>query len=621
MYSVVQLRNKLDYLRSARQTQQSSWQVVFRLVRPSRQSFSSGSNSSSNSLSSTQRQSSAYQTSIYDNFGATASQTLTSYLHSSLTNPHSKWMILTQGLVEQVEGLNKPSARQDMKHRIDQGFQFLTDQLHLEWQSSNFHQEIFSFYRDLVDIGTACLHVSEITSGDMKELSFKTKSMYDVYFVEDSYGRPNHVFCIYSWSARQVVQRFASDKTSEQIKELFGEKIFAQYKSWSDEVVSFAHCVFPDYTMKGMKYKSYYFLWAPGMNASEERQKMHDKAMARHRRRHGDMLDGMSAEDEIERKEAFFLEEETLDYLPYIVTRIRKDSSSFYGAGYSVEALPLLLQLQEIQRSITIAAQKNIEPPLNVPSSRVGIKFSSEPNAQNPLETTSGGAVGVSPSIPLIDLNGIAGVQAGIKEDVNRTYLIDKIIIEPTRRNRTATEVHKRTGEEIKLLSPFLGALENEFLSPLADITLGILRSRKKNKTLQGTLKLIENVPFGHKYVSDIARSQTAEESTKILEMFQYLKLLSEANPAAIERIDWIKTADKLVDFLNIPRDILKTPREFVEKMQEMNKAAEAQKNMDNMGNVKDASEAAKNLQESQQIYSERQPKEEEQPTEEAFNG
>ena len=157
------LRQKLDYLMTNRSQLESEWTSVLRIARPTQTQLAYFRNRLQNTQNpiTSQRYRSLKQ--VFDNHGATASLTLASYLHSSLTNPHEDWMQLQLGTVYQlpdlgVEDVEGRALAQEV-YTIKRVLQFFSDQFHLEWQAANFHQEVFSFYKYLVDLGTSCFGV------------------------------------------------------------------------------------------------------------------------------------------------------------------------------------------------------------------------------------------------------------------------------------------------------------------------------------------------------------------------------------------------------------------------------------------------------------------------------
>ena len=528
---------------------------------------------------------------IFNNHGATASLTLASYLHSSLTNPHDDWMSLQLGTIYQIPDLEQESAEGralgEEVFGIKKILQFFSDQFHLEWRGANFHQEVFPFYKQLVDIGTGCFG-AYINREDQKgwEFSAKSLSMFNVYFQEDGYGRPTHVWVIYNWDAKKIVDHFCGALPEEKILEIVGPTVYKAYKEWSDQFFTFIHYVGP--TRGAREFYSCHFLYDNKPNENVQAWNSGDIAS---------FYTKMNQEES-------FIKEETLKYQPYIIARIRKDSDSDYGTGYSMEGFEQIVNLQELQRGLLMAIQKNVEPALNTPTDRLGLTFSTAPRAQNPVDMLGTQIVQAEPSMPQIDLRGISEAIDRSREMIDRTFLIDRIILEQTRRNRTATEVVKRNTEEIKILSPFLGSLENEFLKPLIKVSLELLKNVDSDLIKDG-LKILAKIKYGTKYISDIALAQVQKKTEVLMEFYSYVAAISEREPNALLTADFVKMAQKIAENLNIPKDILRNPAALRQEIDKLQKQLQKQQQMDNLKNIQSGAGAVKNLSEAQNIQPE----------------
>lgn len=606
IYSADILKNRFNILKANRSSLETDWRNVLLVTTPTRDQqdfFNSSIHKAGGAISSSQYTSIR---ALHDNHGATASLTLASYLHSSLTNPHNEWMKLQEDVVYSYDPEFEAEAdrlqRKQELYTIQKVLDFLSAQCHLEWQSSNFHQEMFSFYKELVDLGTACFHVYMYMKGSNLKLVFKSRSIFDVYFTEDGYGNPNHTFCVYNWDARQIISRFGFGMNDMEIQKRFGKEIYDAYKKMDTRTFTFIHAVYPNYSQDSLnrKFIETYFLYENNYrkewNWSNPKSGLMNKAG----------LIGGNTHNTADDPNKGHLYSGYLMSNPYIISRIRKRPNSIYGSGFSMEAFPSLIQLQQIQRAMTIAAQKNVEPPLNVPSSRLISKYSSRPNAKNPFDTIGGRPVSITPSIPLIDLQQIMMVKESLKNDIDKTYLIDRIQIEQTKRNRTATEVQKRTGEEIKLLSPFIGSLENEFLHPIVDVTLSILKMRKES-IFKEAFRILSKIKYGLKYVSDIAQAQMKANVHNIIELFQYKKMLSEADPKVMKTSNWIRTIRQLEDYLATPKKIGSSPEEFNKEIQALQRQQMEQQKVQESAMLKDLGQGYQNFQQGATLAQQRE--------------
>lgn len=578
-----ELRSMLFNLKSHRANLEYEWGNTLRIVRPNRlleDYLANQPYGGTKGFSGYQGYISAVR-SLYDNRGATNSAILASYLHSSLTNPHDTWMNLSPK--------DAPDLREDMEEediRYLQDLQMLTDQSHREWQSSNLHQVLYPYYKSLVDIGNACMTSYKVSKDKKRyeEMMFGSRSMYNVYFLEDAYGKPDYVFCVYYWTARQLVEYFAKGLDPMGITRLFGDQIYQSAIKGDTTLYSYIHYVRPTYLddNPSKAYKSCYFLYD-----------------------HQSMMNSNTAPMNVKGQDPYqntgIFKEEFIDRQPYIISRIRKTDGELYGNGYSMECLPLLIQLQLVQRSLTVGAQKNIEPSINAPTKRVDRKYSTNPNHINYMDMINGKPMQVSPTMPPVDLMGAAKIKEDLYRDIDSTFLIDKIQIESVRYNRTAQEVQKRTGEEIKILSPFIGVLEHELVDPLIRLTLNYLAKNGSQK-IKNIMRRNAGNQFSIKFISDIARAQIRSTVRDLVEQWSIKMQFSQDDPIAKHLVNMKKYMYKMLlafntgfDTWNTPDEIAKLVKDEVEQQQLAIQAQQA-------GTAKDMSQSYKNVAEAEGV-------------------
>jgi hypothetical protein len=73
------------------------------------------------------------------------------------------------------------------------------------FNKSNFQQEIFELYHDLITFGTAAMFIEE---DDEDVLKFSTRHINEIFIAENDKGRIDTVFRKFSLSARAVMQKF-----------------------------------------------------------------------------------------------------------------------------------------------------------------------------------------------------------------------------------------------------------------------------------------------------------------------------------------------------------------------------------------------------------------------------
>ena len=569
-FDVKDLRAQFHQLWNNRHQLQYFWDLVLRMVNPSynlqidfnamrggEDFFSSFSGSSFSRLKG-----------VYHNRGAVNSAVLASYLHSNLTNPHSDWMRM---ILPEIYFLQDQMLPDDKLYAL-QSLQLISQECHNSWQSSNFHSVMFGFYKSLVDIGNACLFRGFYKKGNDVEPVFRNVSMFNVLFVEDAFDRPSHVFVIHRWTAYQIVSFFYPFKKEIELRRLLKSNIVDAYLKREQSLFTVIQSVYtPEMDQK--KSHSVYFLWNESHVTSEE---------------------GIGKDE--------FLKTEVLDYMPYTITRIRRSPESKHGTGFSMEAFPLLAKLQRVQKAIWIANDKNVKPPMNMPTDRTKHNYTTDPGALNPMDLVQGKPVGLVPSMPEINILNMEQTKASLLMDIDQTYMIDKIIMEKVKYNRTGTEVQKRTGEEIRLLSPFIGALENDFLRPLVDFTINILKTRPNTSAVVSALRYLGKRAYRLQYISPIAQVQVQKQLQSYLEFYGHSNVLSQKEKGIDFRMNWLAFWIKIAILQNAPFDTIKTLIQYEQSQRDYQRQMQQMRQDQLTMNVDKVGSGLKNIEEANKI-------------------
>lgn len=557
------LSREFEILRQNRGALENIWRSVLQLTKPNRALSQYLNNNPAGGSSADQLNS--YARALHDNKGSTNSAMLASYLHSSLTNPHDKWfsLVLHEDFIT-TEGLNKEDIKK--LSMLD----FLTRQVHSNLQASNFHQAMYPFYRSLIDIGNSCVTTHKITrrGGGGYDIAYGNRSMFNVYFLENSWGQPDTVFCIYNWTASQICS-FFNLRDEMNIKMKAGDAVYESLEMNPTQRHMFVHVVKPtDPTSHTLTdFTSKYFMYN---------------------------LQGQSMKSSTD-----FLREEKLNSQPYMISRIRKEDGDVYGNGFSMEAYPLLIQLQYITKSITIGAHKNVEPPMNVPTNRLRGLYSTNPNAQNPVELLAGQVVTVSPTVQQVRIQEISAVKQELAMEIDKIYLLDKIALESVKYNRTGTEVNKRQTEEIKILSPFLGSLESEFLEPLVRLNIEHQQEYGGPNT-QEAIKTLDNLVTNVRYTSDIAKAQLRGSVNTLVEMDTILGNMINRFPEIRKIYDPILFAQKIMKLYGGAEDTMKSKEEIDQEIQADAQAAKIEEAKQGAEIANQASGAMRNMAEAE---------------------
>lgn len=436
---------------------------------------------------------------IYDGTALQAVDLLGASLHGMLTSPSVPWFELSAG-----------SPELDGNYQIKQWLEETTNIMRMHFALSNFNMEVHEAYIDLVVFGTAAMY-SEFTDN---KLRFSTRHISEFFITEDNHGRVDSLYRWYKEPARIIAQRFGVDKMSDRIAKIYSKE--------PDQEVQVIHAVFPrdeyDPTKIDTLNKPYESLY----------------------------LDGENGE---------LISQGGFDEFPYVVPRFLKSTGESYGRSVAMNALPDVKMLNLMSKTIIMASQKQIDPPLLVPDDGFALPIRTTPASINFYR--AGGRDTIQP------LNTQANIPLGLNmEDQRRAairsaFFVDQILSgrEP---NMTATEVLQRNEERMRVLGPVLGRLTDELLRPLIDRTYALL---DRSGLIPPAPQALEGEEVNIEYVSPMARAAKSSGLNSTMQALQMLMPLSETQPI-MDYINGDGIVRHVVESLGVPSRVIRSDAE-----------------------------------------------------------
>ena len=508
------LLSRFDRLKSQRQNWESHWQEVADYMQP-RKADVTKSRSKGDKRTEL----------IFDSSPLQSVELLSASLHGMLTNPSTPWFSL-KFKNEDMEGEDEAKL----------WLESATEVMYSAFNQSNFQQEIFELYHDLITFGTAAMFIEE---DDEDNLKFSTRHINEIYISENEKGRIDTVFRKFRISARAAIRKFGN----------VSNNIAVIAKKDPYEEVEILHAVYPrdDYNPKkqdteNMQFESIY-------------------------------LDADSGEE---------LSVSGFREFPFVVPRYLKASHEIYGRSPAMTALPDVKMLNEMSKTIIKSAQKQVDPPLLVPDDGFLL----------PVRTVPGGLnfyrAGTRDRIePLnIGANNTLGLnmEEQRRNSIRNAFYVNQLMMQDGPQ-MTATEVIQRNEEKMRLLGPVLGRLQSELLKPLIDRSFAILMRR--NLFAQPP-EFLSGQDIEIEYVSPLAKAQKSTELSSIMRAIEIMGSLSNVAPV-FDHINMDKLVRHLTNIVGVPQKILKPQSELNAERQAR---AQQQEQMQQMQQVQQLAEA-----------------------------
>ena len=452
---------------------------------------------------------------VFDSSPIQAVELLAASLHGMLTNPSTPWFTL-RFKDEDID--NEDEAKLWLEEA--------TASMYTAFNRSNFQQEIFELYHDLITFGTAAMFIEE---DDDDIIKFSTRHINEVFIAENDKGRIDTIFRRFKISARAAVQKFG-DNVSSDIQGIFKKDPY--------EEVEILHAVYP---------------------RSDFNPNKKDKG-------------NMPFESVyLEYKNASELSVGGFKEFPFVVPRYLKASNEIYGRSPAMTALPDVKMLNEMSKTTIKAAQKQVDPPLLVPDDGFLLPVRTVPGGLNFYR--SGTRDRIEPLN--IGANNPLGLnmEEQRRDSIRSVFYVNQLMMQDGPQ-MTATEVIQRNEEKMRLLGPVLGRLQSELLKPLIDRVFAILL---RNNILPQAPEFLSGRDIEIEYVSPLAKAQKSSELQSIMRAIEILGSLANVAPV-FDYVNFDNLVKHLADIVGMPQKLLKSQNQVnSEREQAAAQAAEQQ--------------------------------------------
>jgi len=468
---------------------------------------------------------------IYDGTAIHSLELLASSLHGMLTSSVNRWFALR---------FKENSVNENDEAR--EWLEDVLDKMYIAISRSNFQQEVFETYFDLIAFGTSCLQIEEDKDDIIR---FSSRHIKEIYISEDAKGMVNCIYRRFKMSAKATVEKFGIDNVSLKTVNIFKKAPF--------DDIDLVHVVKPRdiYNPKkmdkqNMPFSSIYFEYDSGHIISQ----------------------------------GGFKE------FPYVVPRYLKASNELYGRSPGMNALPDVKVLNKMVEVGMKAAQKQVDPPLLVPDDSMLMPIRMSPGSINYYRS------GTRDRIETLNIgaNNPLGLnmEQQRREAISQTFHVDQLLITENR-NMTATEVVQRNEEKMRILGPVLGRLQSELLQPMI---IRIFNIMLRNKLLPNAPEILLNQEIDVEYVSPMAQAQRGQELSSIVRGLELFGQIGQVAPVN-DYIDPKGLVKHLIKILGLPARMIRSDGEVEELAQQK---AEAQQQQMQMQQQMAESEMARNV-------------------------
>ena len=516
-----ELKNNLARLMDKRSTWESHWQECADFMQPRKAE-----------INKERQRGDKRNIQIFDATAIHALELLAASLHGMLTSSANRWfsMRYKESLLNESD-----EAKEWLEDAIDK--------MYLAFSRSNFQQEVFEAYHDLICFGTACLMVEEDEDDIIR---FSSRHIKEFYVQENKKGLVDTIYRRFKMPVQAAIDKFGFENFSRSTQNLFKKEPF--------EEIELVHVVRPrtiynerKEDKKNMPFQSIYFEYGEGhiINIGGFRE------------------------------------------MPYVVPRYLKASTEIYGRSPAMNALPDVKVLNKMVETALKAAAKQVDPPLLVPDDSMLSPIRMSAGSLNYYRSGSRDRIeplniGQNTAVTLNQENQR-------REAIAKMFHIDQLMV-TANRTMTATEVLQRNEEKMRILGPVLGRLQSELLQPMI---LRVFNIMLRNKLFQPAPEILANQEVDIEYVSPMALAQKGQELQSLMRGLELFGQIGQIAPVQ-DYIDENGLIKQVIRITGLPARMIKSDKE-VKKLREERQSAQQQQMqmMQQMQEAKIAKDAA----------------------------
>ncbi len=509
-----QLKSNLSRLMEKRSTWESHWQECADYMQPRKAE-----------ITKERARGDKRNIQIFDATAIHALELLAASLQGMLTSSANRWFAMRY--------------KEALLNESDEAKEWLedaTDKMYLAFGRSNFQQEIFETYHDLITFGTSCLMIEEDENDIVR---FSSRHIKEFYVEENKKGIVETVYRRFKMPVASAIDKFGLENFSRDTANLFKKEPF--------EELELVHVVRPrsiydenKLDKKNMPYQSVYFEYGSG---------------------HIINIGGFKE-------------------MPYVVPRYLKSSTEIYGRSPAMNALPDVKVLNKMVETALKAAAKQVDPPLLVPDDSMLSPIRMSAGSLNYYRSGSRDRIeplniGQQTSVTLNQENQR-------REAIAKTFHIDQLLV-TANRTMTATEVLQRNEEKMRILGPVLGRLQSELLQPLI---LRVFNIMLRNKLFLQAPEILANQEIDIEYVSPMALAQKGQELQSLMRGLELFGQIGQIAPVQ-DYIDEEGLIKQIIRITGLPARMIKSDKE-VQMIREQ-RAAQQQQQMQMMQAMQEA--------------------------------
>lgn len=500
---VADLLARWKRLEADRRVWESHWQELAEVLLPNRASFTGETVKGARKTDG-----------IYDSVPMLARRGLASALDGLLKPKTSKWFTVR---ASDDELNDQDAAKAWLQEAEDRMFQALYN------RQARFIQKSGEVDNDLVTFGTGILFTGEARS--LNRLLFRALPLKDCFLAVNQEGDVDTLFVRARLTARQAEQRYG--------REALGAKTREALEAAKPE-------------------QRFVFLQAVMPRNERDPRKADHKNLA-------------FASIHIDVASQHKIGEGGFHEFPFAVPRWDTNADELYGRSPGMIALPDANTLQAMGKTLLVAGQKSVDPPLIAVDDAVIGTPRTFPGGISYTDGEAWRELGGPPIRPLLTGANIPlgrEMQNDTREQIWAAFFRNVLQLPVSAPAMTATEILERKEEFIRTIGPVFGRLESDYIGQVVERVFNIM---KRAGAFPEPPEILAGRELRFDFVSPVQQARKQIEASGAARSIELLAPFIQADPDIMDNFDGDAIARDVPDIFGTPIKWLRS-REAVEE-------------------------------------------------------
>ena len=524
----VEITERLYAKRNQRNSLNQMWEELAEVLAPERIGFT------------TQNRGNRRTDKIYDTAPLTAKRSLVNSIGAMLRPKSSapgKWFDIVP---EDEELLDKKAVKDWVDFAEERLWRALYN------PKAGFIQTTGELDDDLVTFGTSAgfIGVREDQSG----LKFKSFHLKDVYIGVDADNLPTEAYVVEHMNARQAAEKFGEDNIGVKTREALREKNHQD----KDKVFEFIWLVMPRY---------------------DRDPRIRDNMN----------MPFLSCVVDVESEHKVL--EEGFEEFPFVFPRWDTRSGEIYGRGPGVLALPSVLTLNQMGKTMLRALHRAVDPPWLLPSDSMVNAPQMRPGGVSYYDAKAIRNLGMSK--PFQQMTSDAQVPWGLnaqsaeREQIMSVFFRNILNLPLEGPQMTATEVIQRREQFVREIGSVFGALESSYTGPLIERCCGSMLRRGAFGDINTIPEELQGTEITFRFASPVEKAKRQIEEGTVGMAIDKILTVGQIKPEVMNRINWDEYGKFIAESNDFPSSLLLDDAAVAEINAVQAQAAEEEKAME----------------------------------------